>query len=314
MKHSVPITIILILTFATAQLFGLFLILKDAKIERVPSGEVQISHPESVMGPRPNIKNGELVLFLIGMMLIGTFLILILARFKQPTIWKGMYFLAVWGAIAITLGVFIKSEVVLAIAVVLALLKVLKPNPIVHNITEIMVYSGVALIIVPLLTPAWAILLLIIISIYDMIAVWRSGHMITLAKFQMGTKLFSGLFIPYPQNPSKELSSSEVKKRIASRNSASAAKPAKIANGPQNAVLGGGDIVYPMIFAGVMLEGFIRSGLGVFLSFIKASIISVGATIALTILLIKSEKGKFYPAMPFISAGCLMGALASWLI
>jgi len=38
-------------------------------------------------------------------------------------------------------------------------------------------------------------------------------------------------------------------------------------------------------------------------------IISVGATIALSLLFYFSEKGKFYPAMPFISMGCFAALL-----
>ena len=47
------------------------------------------------------------------------------------------------------------------------------------------------------LTLKQASILLVLISIYDMIAVWKSKHMITLAKFQLDTKSFAGLAMNY---------------------------------------------------------------------------------------------------------------------
>ncbi|MEM4337110.1 MAG: hypothetical protein QXG86_03835, partial [Candidatus Woesearchaeota archaeon] len=70
--------------------------------------------------------------------------------------------------------------------------------------------------------------------------------------------------------------------------------------------LGGGDIGFPLIFAGVTMKGLIIK-MTEFQSFFLASIICICATISLLILLIKSKKDRFYPAMPFISLGCFIG-------
>ena len=71
------------------------------------------------------------------------------------------------------------------------------------------------------------------------------------------------------------------------------------------ALLGGGDVVFPIILAGVVLNA---------LGLLPALIISLGATIALATLFYYSEKGKFYPAMPFITAGCFIGLAVAYLI
>ena len=71
------------------------------------------------------------------------------------------------------------------------------------------------------------------------------------------------------------------------------------------AILGGGDVVFPIILAGVVLFT---------LGLIQAILISIGATIALATLFFFSQKGKFYPAMPFITAGLLAGIGAAYLI
>jgi hypothetical protein len=51
----------------------------------------------------------------------------------------------------------------------------------------------------------------------------------------------------------------------------------------------------------------IQTGMPKEIALLQAMIVSLFAGITLLILLIKGEKNKFYPAMPFISAGCFIG-------
>ena len=74
----------------------------------------------------------------------------------------------------------------------------------------------------------------------------------------------------------------------------------------RSAVLGGGDVAFPLLFSGVVMK---TTG-----SYVFPLIITLTTAIALGLLLTYSEKGKFYPAMPFISAGCFVGYLVCMLI
>ena len=113
-----------------------------------------------------------------------------------------------------------------------------------------------------------------------MYAVWKSKHMIALAKFQSSNNMFAGFYVPYSyKNTGK------------TEKTASGAKEAK------SAVLGGGDIAFPLLFAGSI---FAQLGM-------IAYIVSCTATIALAVLLLKGKKDTFYPAMPFLTIGCLVG-------
>ena len=51
-----------------------------------------------------------------------------------------------------------------------------------------------------------------------------------------------------------------------------------------------------------------------YFTFLQTLIIPVVTSIALLLLFLKSEKGKFYPAMPFLTAGCLVGFGIVYLI
>ncbi|MEK6808867.1 MAG: presenilin family intramembrane aspartyl protease, partial [Nanoarchaeota archaeon] len=175
----------------------------------------------------------------------------------------------------------------------------------IHNFTEVFIYTGITILILPFLNLFSGLMLLAFISIYDMIAVWKSKHMIKLAKFQTKSKLFAGLLLTYP-----------TKKRytkIIGKPNEYAQK--KKVEGGKTAILGGGDIAFPLMFSSAVMEHLIIvDGLQKQLAFIQSIIVSVFVTIALIILLIKSEKGKFYPAMPFLSIGCLIGYLVVWIV
>ena len=83
------------------------------------------------------------------------------------------------------------------------------------------------------------------------------------------------------------------------------------------AILGGGDIVFPIITAGVVMNtesvnlpfGIIFNG-----GILPALFIVAGATLGLALLFIFSEKKKFYPAMPFITGGILFGIIISCIL
>ena len=184
------------------------------------------------------------------------------------------------------------------IAIPLAVIKIYGRNFVVHNATELLIYPGIAAVFVPFLNVWTIIALLIIISVYDAWAVWHSGIMQKMAKYQINQlKIFSGFFIPY--------ASKKVKQQIANwKKTLSKSKLAKKKVKISVAILGGGDVVFPIITAGVMLKT-----LGLY----SALLVVLGATLGLGYLFFVSEKKKFYPAMPFITAGILAGILASYI-
>ena len=72
------------------------------------------------------------------------------------------------------------------------------------------------------------------------------------------------------------------------------------------AVLGGGDIGFPLIFAGVVMKDLMLSNPEL-IGFLKTLIIPVFVSIALMYLLVSAQKDKFYPAMPYLTVGCVIG-------
>jgi presenilin-like A22 family membrane protease len=296
MKHTWTVTAALVLLFLAAQIIGLVAISANTVVSRTPGGEVVVSSEDTVIGERPNFTGYETFLYVMFAVLLGTGLILLLIRLRRVKIWKAMYFFAVWMTCTITLGVFINGNLALIICLVLAILKIFKPNRITHNATELLMYPGIALIFVPILDITWALALLLVISAYDMFAVWKSRHMVRMAEFQTKSKAFAGLSISYSG-----------KKKLVKK------KAKETGEGIQQAVLGGGDIAFPLIFAGVVMISLIQNlGFPKTEAFVVSLIIPIIVSIVLLTLLVKGQKGKFYPAMPFITAGCLIGYALIW--
>ncbi|MBU0980486.1 MAG: hypothetical protein KJ709_06780 [Nanoarchaeota archaeon] len=287
MKHTVPVTAMLVFLFLVAQGIGLLVLQSYVDIEASEETGRTVYEDAPFDIERPPLEESSSYLFMLGAILVGTLLILLIIRFKKIRLWKVWFFMSVALCLTMAFGAFMTDLIALTLGIFLALWKVLKPNTYIHNLTELFIYAGLAAVFVPLMNLKSAFMLLVIISLYDMYAVWKSKHMISMAKFQSAAKVFAGLYLQYD------------KKGLITK-----AVPAKKGRKMRNAILGGGDIGFPLIFAGVVMK---TAGWWAFL-------VSIGAALALTWLFWQGKKDKFYPAMPFITAGCLLGLAAVWLI
>jgi presenilin-like A22 family membrane protease len=293
-KHSIPITLLLVILFAAAQIIGLGLLAADIDAVVTTDSGLTIERGTTALGERPTTEGFESFLYLLIGIGIGTALVLLLIRLKAYNIWKIWFLVAIWFSLSVALGVFVPALVALIICLPIAAWKVYWPNPVIHNIAEIFMYAGLAVLLVPILDLKWAIILLVAISIYDMIAVWYSKHMVVMAQEQAKSNLFAGLYIP--KSP---------------RGTALVAPPPprheKREHKTGAAILGGGDIAFPLLFSGVTMDWLIVKGASVQTAFLQCTIITLAATGALLGLFAYAERDKFYPAMPFLTAGCLIG-------
>jgi len=238
---------------------------------------------------RPEIRASTSYVWIVLSILVGTLLLLLIIKFGKMYLWKLWFFIAVFFTLAIAFSAFIPQNIAAILAFIFAVFKVYRPTTIIQNISELFVYGGLAAIFVPIINVFAALMILVIISIYDIIAVNKTKHMVTLAKFQTKSKVFAGLMFPYSKVEGKIVDKPDVNTRSV-----------------RVAVLGGGDIGFPMIFAGVVMKDLLLVN-SEFMSFFIALIIPVFTTIALSYLLFKGQKDKFYPAMPYLSIGCFIG-------
>lgn len=297
MKHSLKITFVLLAMFLIAQFIGLYVI-DHYSVEgnTLPYG---MEPPEA-----QNSSDFYTSFFpsIIIAFIFAVVLLILLTKFNLGFVLKLWFFVVVLIALGIFLTSFFPDQnqkyipyILLIFALPFAAIKVYKRNFLIHNATELVIYPSIAAVFVPLLNFWTIIILLILISLYDMWAVWKSGIMQKMAKYQMNElKIFSGFFIPYISQKVrmelKKLSPSKLKNKKIKANVA---------------ILGGGDVIFPIITAGVMLVQY---------DLLHALFVIIGAALGLSYLLFFAEKKKFYPAMPFITIGILLGMIASLLI
>jgi len=294
MKHTLKVTFIILAMFLITQFIGLYVVnhycVQDNTLPYgmdTPEAEQESDFYTSFL---PSI----IIAFIFAIVLL-----ILLTKFNLSFVLKLWFFVVILIAIGIFFNTFFPNEkyfpyIALVFALPLAIVKVYKRNFLIHNLTELVIYPSIAAVFVSLLNFWTIIILLILISIYDMWAVWHSGVMQKMAKYQINElKVFSGFFVPYvskkirmklKETPKSELKTKKIKVNMA--------------------ILGGGDVVFPIIAAGVMLKQF-----GIW----PAILVVIGAALGLSYLLFFAEKKKFYPAMPFITAGILLGILVAWI-
>jgi len=303
MKHTLKVTLMLALFFLIAQGVGLVIVSQYVDIGK--SSEAGKSIPTEVAanspgGAPPEVEQEDIwkyAIYLISAIIFGTLIVLILIKFKMVRSMKAWFLIGITICLAKAIYPFIfhiltlmsvaswATATAIMLAGVMAYFKIFRSNILVHNLGEILLYGGLASFIVPILNVQWAAIVLVVISLYDMFAVWKSKHMIKMAKFQTEARTFAGLFIPYDKQDRIHVS---LDTKLESKD-----------DGKRNAILGGGDIAFPLLFSGTVLQATAMV--------LAPAIITITTTIALFLLLYKSKPNKFYPAMPFISAGCFVG-------
>jgi len=305
MKHKPKIVAILLGMFLITQFIGLYVI----NFYSLPANELPLGmgYPQTPQTCDIN----SLADFFSCTQYLSTIIfafIIAITLFLFRTKLKAEFIIRVWFFFVVTIALMIALLAILPeinyifiisgiVALFLSFMKVFKRNLWVHNGTELLIYPGIAAVFVPILNIYTVLILLVLISIYDMWAVWHSKIMIKMAKYQINkVKAFSGFFIPYV--------SKKVKLQI-QRMKASKSKMKNKKIKISVAILGGGDVVFPIITAGVVMLTY-----GLFYSLF----VIFGAAAGLLYLFIRSEKKKFYPAMPFITAGIFAGLLVAWLI
>lgn len=291
MKKSISITIILLSMFIITQLIGLFVI--NSYFNQNQSSEEKIEIPFFQEQSSTEYNFLEIVLSLLISFIIALAIFFFLIKKNSTNILRAWFFIVVTVSITIVLNLIFKNipnSIYLSIFLssMFAYSKVYRRNIIVHNLSELLIYPGISVVFVQYLTPASLIFVLIAISIYDLWAVWKSGIMQKMAKYQLDSlKIFSGFMIPQLSKSQKEMIKKYSKEE----------KENKKIN-VRIAILGGGDVVFPIITSGIFLINY---------GFSSAIFTLVGATLGLSYIFFFGKKEKPYPAMPYITTGIFLG-------
>ena len=164
------------------------------------------------------------------------------------------------------------------------------PYVLTHNLVILTSISGISASIGLGLTPGTVITVLAVLSLYDVIAVYKTKHMVTMFNKLLEKGVIMSIIIP--KDPMATIS-----------------KVKEIRPGPGSGfmLLGTGDIAFPLIFAMSVMK----------ISLLSSFFIVGGSLIGVIIvnqLLVEQSERRAIPALPPIALCSILGFLLSTLV
>lgn len=220
---------------------------------------------------------------------LATFFILFLSSLKKihrakRLIYKAIFiFVNFFGGLILFLNLRFSPALSLIVMFIMAL-SYLKPSLVFsHNLLMIFGLAGIASTFGLNLKPETVILLLLFFSVYDFIAVYKTKHMVKMAKDMMEAGTIFGLIIPS--------SISDFKTNVK-----------EVRPGGKFLILGGGDIAFPLLLSTSLLSEGI-------LSAVIVAIFSLIGLFAGFYFFINQKVRRPIPALPPIAFFAIIGFL-----
>ena len=222
-----------------------------------------------------------------------TFFILLFVSFKKATkfkelIFKGLFILTVfWGGMTV-LNTWVSVFGAILIMGVLIILWLEKPSVWVHDILMTLGLAGAASFFGLGFDPAIIVVLLVLFSFYDFVAVYKTKHMVKIAKEMIEKKVVLGFIIPKQLKYFKD-------------------GLAKVQPAGNFLILGGGDVVFPNLLAVSVVPSGIIKALIVVLFSLAGSFFSYW-------IFVNQKDSEPIPALPPVALFSIIGYFVSLLL
>ncbi len=203
--------------------------------------------------------------------LVATLLVLFFLKKGAGLFLRFLLLFSVFVGGWITLIPFL-GEYALLFLLLLLFLLIKKPLVVVHNTCIIIAIAGAGAVVGISLTPLIVIVLAAILSVYDVIAVYKTKHMVKMAEGMVKSKSILGIVIPFQiKDLFLDLKKTDVQGRFM--------------------ILGGGDIMIPLL----LCVAFLSQGVVYSLVIFAFSLMGLAFSF---ILFISPETKRPIPALP----------------
>jgi len=237
--------------------------------------------------------------FVYVILIIGfTLLLLIAMKFKRGWVIGGFILISVAMSIFYILTAFLPLVISLVLTIVMLLLLRFYPEWYIIDIIGIFMCAGIASLFGISMTTLPAVILLIILAVYDAISVYKTRHMVTLAEGVINLK--APLLFVVPKT--KDYSFREDQVSISSQ-------PAGKAKGAY--FLGLGDAIMPTILV-ISANWSIHAA-----SIYGVNIPAIGTMIGTYVgflALLTTSRDKPQAGLPFLDSGAILGFLAGCIL
>ncbi|MEK7154395.1 MAG: presenilin family intramembrane aspartyl protease, partial [Patescibacteria group bacterium] len=226
MKFKLPLFLRILLLFGLTQLAGIY-----AAYKFLP--ELEPAQPMRFSG----FSFYDFVILVVFVL----FLVFIIRRFKLVS--------SVFFKIFLTIVAFAGAQAMLAIwlsplastlaAVLLLFLFWSFNNVFLQDLMMILTFAGVGAVLGVSITPGTVVLILIVLSFYDIIAVYKTRHMVELAKAMIRSRAIFGFVVPVSFGGFKE-------------------RMERVSPGEQFMILGSGDVILPLLLSASLVRASIN--------------------------------------------------------
>ena len=230
----------------------------------------------------------DIVIFLAILAIISV----IILKFRKVGGFFLRFFLllVVFSGSQIIYGSVVSSPWDLALAIATVLLFMFVKNVFIHDVGLVLGLAGISSVLGITISPKTAVFLMVILSFYDIIAVYWTKHMVYLAKGMMESGAIFGFIIPF-KLADLFYHSSEAKKEV----------------GGRFMVLGSGDIGLPVIMASSVAVVSISQALVV-------GFFSLLGLLATHLIFVNQSERKPMAALPPIATLTIIGYVVAQLI
>jgi len=218
--------------------------------------------------------------FLITFLIATAFLLILIKFLRGALFFKIMFALLILVGADITFGAFLFEPLAIGLAAVVLAARIAKPNVLTHNVAIFLAVAGVGAQLGLLLTVPAVIVLLVLLSIYDVYAVFKSKHMVKLFKGLLERGATMAMVIPENIKDfgvgMRTVKTKKLKKHVPDKR--------------KFFMLGTGDAAFPIVFAVAALQYSLTSAIAVL----------IGSLFGILIIhyLISTGKYKALPALP----------------
>jgi len=215
-------------------------------------------------------------IFILGLLFFGR-------KQRKGFVIRLIFLLSIAFSTLLLINTWIPNIFSFALTALLIYLWLKRPSVLVHDVVLVFSMAGAGSILGLRMDPKIVIALLMVFSIYDFIAVYKTKHMIKMAKEMMKKGAIMALIIPSKISDFK-------------------GKLEKVKPGGKFLILGGGDIVFPLLFCSSLISE------GILSSLIVAVFSTLGLLASFLIFILQKEK-KPIPALPPIALFSIIGYL-----
>jgi presenilin-like A22 family membrane protease len=225
--------------------------------------------------------------------LSATLLIILISYFLKFKKGKGVFFKGVfilatfWGG-ALLLSVWMPDPLALILIGILIFWWLKKPSILIQDLCLILGIAGVGSVLGLSLTPQIVVMLLVVFSVYDFIAVYKTKHMVRMAKEMIESRAILALVVP--------------PNLFGLRESLEEVEP-----GGKFLILGGGDIVFPLLLSASLIPS------GILNSLIVAIFALIGLLVGFLFFLSQKVRQPI-PALPPIALFSIIGFLITKIL